>query len=80
MDIRAERKTVQNAPKAKKSRRGLSLFLSLILAAEFCVAGFKYPGFLLQNKRKTGTYAQEILDSMGVTQEQLNAFLNDPIR
>ncbi len=79
MDIRAERKTVQNAPKAKKSRRGLSLFLSLILAAEFCVAGFKYPGFLLQNKRKTGTYAQEILDSMGVTQEQLNAFLNDPI-
>ncbi|MCR4904653.1 MAG: zinc ribbon domain-containing protein [Clostridiales bacterium] len=32
--------------KPKKKGRGLSLFLSLAIAVEFCIAGFKYPGFL----------------------------------
>lgn len=33
-------------PAAKKSRKGLCVFLSLLMAAELCVAGFRYPGFL----------------------------------
>ena len=47
----AERQATQNASKTKKSTRGLSVFLSLLLAVQFCVAAFRYPGFL---RRKDG--------------------------
>ena len=40
-----------SAPAAKSGRRGLCVFLALVMAAELCVAGFKYPGFL---RKKNG--------------------------
>lgn len=45
--VEAARRTEKPAP---KSRRGLCVFLALVMVAELCIAGFKYPGFL----RKTG--------------------------
>ena len=50
----AERQAARNAAKTKKGTRGLSLFLSLMLVVEFCVAGFKYPGFLLKDRGNGG--------------------------
>ena len=52
--VRAQRQAVQNGTKTKKSTRGLSLFLSLLLAVQFCIAGFKYPGFLLKKNGGDG--------------------------
>jgi hypothetical protein len=49
--VRAARQA-QEAAKPKKGNRGLSIFLALALTVEFCVAGFKYPGFL---RDKSGT-------------------------
>lgn len=48
--VSADRQAAQQ-PKVKKSRRGFSLFLALLLAVQFCIAGFKYPGFLLRDKK-----------------------------
>ncbi|MBR5365088.1 MAG: zinc ribbon domain-containing protein [Clostridia bacterium] len=64
-------------PKVKKGGRGLSLFLSLVLVAEFCIAGFKYPGFL---KKEGGSvtddlseYADEI--PLRYTKKQIDSAL-----
>ena len=54
----AERQAAQNASKTKKSTRGLSVFLSLLLAVQFCVAAFRYPGFL---RRKDGGVSSSFL-------------------
>ncbi|MBR5366928.1 MAG: zinc ribbon domain-containing protein [Clostridia bacterium] len=89
--VRAERQSAQEAAKPKKSYRGLSLFLAFTLAVEFCIAGFKYPGFLKKGgldqpgivtgktdgKGDSGKYdaqTREFLDSLGITEEQLEAF------
>ncbi len=45
---RAARKKTEKA--AKGGRRGLSLFLVLVMLVELAVAGFKYPGFLRKGK------------------------------
>lgn len=81
----------QTAP-AQKNRKGLCVFLSLVMVAEFCVAAFKYPGFLRKDgggsglisggghvSKEVDAYAAEILGSIGVTQDQLNALLSEPI-
>ena len=44
--VKEERQTAKPASSMKKGGRALSFFLSVVLVAEFCVAGFKYPGFL----------------------------------
>ncbi|MBQ3860233.1 MAG: zinc ribbon domain-containing protein [Clostridia bacterium] len=61
--VRAQRQAAQNASKTKKSTRGLSVFLSLLLAVQFCVAAFKYPGFL---RGKIGTTETEDDDFLTV--------------
>ena len=40
----------QNAAPARKSKTGLCIFLLILMLAEFCVAGFKYPGFFWKIK------------------------------
>ena len=40
----------QNAARARKSKTGLCIFLLILMLAEFCVAGFKYPGFFWKIK------------------------------
>ncbi|MBQ3706621.1 MAG: zinc ribbon domain-containing protein [Clostridia bacterium] len=46
--------------KPKKKGRGLSLFLSLAIVVEFCIAGFKYPGFL----RKEGGWIENVIEGV----------------
>ncbi|MCR4904533.1 MAG: hypothetical protein K6A33_00510, partial [Clostridiales bacterium] len=60
----AERQAARNAAKTKKGIRGLSLFLSLMLVVEFCVAGFKYPGFLLKDRVSGGS---SVISDTGMT-------------
>ena len=88
--VRAERAAVQEAAKPKKSTRGLSLFLSVLLVVQFCIAGFKYPGFLKDGLKLPGFVTgktdgkgesgnideatRDFLDSLGITDEQLEAF------
>lgn len=45
--VQPDHQQMNKAPSSvKKGGRALSFFLSIVLVAEFCVAGFKYPGFL----------------------------------
>lgn len=86
---RAERGTAESAAKPKKGDRALSLFLALTLAIELCIAGFRYPGFLKKvnlpgivtgrgdgegDSGEITAEARELLDSLGITQEQLEMF------
>ena len=54
--VEAARQAAQTVPAAKKRRGGLCVFLSLLMAAELCVAGFKYPGFLRQKGGGSGPF------------------------
>lgn len=85
----AERQAAQNASKTKKSTRGLSVFLALLLAAQFCVAAFRYPGFLRRKLGVTqgksdgdpGDFAEDldslILETWGLTEEDMKLFENN---
>lgn len=53
--VKEERQVAKAASSVKKGGRALSFFLSVVLAAEVCVAGFKYPGFLLKDRGDSGT-------------------------
>ena len=49
-----EKKTV-TGNKKKKKKGGISLFLTAVMLVEFLVAGFKYPGFLVNSSRPEDT-------------------------
>lgn len=84
-----ERQAAQNASKTKKSTRGLSVFLSLLLVAQVCVAAFRYPGFLRRKLGVTqgksdgdpGDFAEDldslILETWGLTEEDMKLFENN---
>lgn len=62
---RAARKKTEKA--AKGGRRGLSLFLMLVMLVELAVAGFKYPGFLRKGKSPE---ASGVTDLSAITASQ----------
>ena len=69
---RAARKKTEKA--AKGGRRGLSLFLVLVMLVELAVAGFKYPGFLRKKEDDAPQLSEEsFVDSTpsGVSEIQL---------
>ena len=69
---RAARKKTEKA--AKGGRRGLSLFLVLVMLVELGVAGFKYPGFLRKKEDDAPQLSEEsFVDSTpsGVSEIQL---------
>ena len=93
-----EQKSASGQKKSKGST-GLAVFLSLLMAVEAAVAGFKYPGWFRKGensstvgnddtngksssnkeRRTAPTVDSEFLSELGLTQDMLDLYYQDPI-